>query len=58
VTPFDVYRGDQVGPGHKSVALRVGLRSQDRTLTGDDADACMSRVVAALAHATGGRLRC
>ena len=33
VRVFDVYRGDQVGEGRKSLALRLEFRSSDRTLT-------------------------
>lgn len=57
VRPFDVYRGAQVGAGRKSVALRMHLRAPERTLTGDEADACVRRVLARLAAATGGALR-
>ena len=34
---FDVYRGDQVGEGRKSVAFSVAYQSAERTLTEDDA---------------------
>ena len=33
---FDVYRGEQVGEGNKSLALRLEFRSPDRTLTDDE----------------------
>src|SRR5947209_6230493 len=32
---FDVYRGDQVGPGRKSIAFSATLQSSERTLTDD-----------------------
>jgi phenylalanyl-tRNA synthetase beta chain len=32
ITLFDVYRGDQVGPGRKSLAYRLAFRAPDRTL--------------------------
>jgi phenylalanyl-tRNA synthetase beta chain len=57
VRPFDVYRGAQVGSGRKSVALRLELRAPDRTLTNEEADACVDGVLAGLAAATGGALR-
>jgi len=57
IRPFDVYRGAQIGDGKKSVALRMELRAPDRTLTGAEADACVARVVEALAAKTGGALR-
>ena len=34
---FDVYRGDQVGPGKKSVAFSVAYQASDRTLAEEDA---------------------
>jgi phenylalanyl-tRNA synthetase beta chain len=57
IRPFDVYRGAQAGDGKKSVALRMELRARDRTMTTAEADACVARVVNALAKSTGGRLR-
>lgn len=36
VSCFDVYRGAQVAPGHKSLAFRALLQAQDRTLTEDE----------------------
>jgi len=34
---FDVYRGEQVGEGHKSLAFAVSYQAPDRTLSDDDA---------------------
>jgi phenylalanyl-tRNA synthetase beta chain len=33
---FDLYRGEQVGAGRKSLALRLEFRAPDRTLTDDE----------------------
>jgi phenylalanyl-tRNA synthetase beta chain len=33
---FDLYRGEQVGEGNKSLALRLEFRAPDRTLTDDE----------------------
>lgn len=46
---FDVYRGKQIPDDKKSVAFSVSMRAQDRTLTDEEADAAMKRVVKALA---------
>jgi phenylalanyl-tRNA synthetase beta chain len=54
---FDVYRGDQVGEGRKSVAVRLSLQAPDRTLSDDDAAVVRERVVAALADRYGAELR-
>jgi phenylalanyl-tRNA synthetase beta chain len=33
---FDLYHGEQVGEGNKSLALRLEFRAPDRTLTDDE----------------------
>jgi phenylalanyl-tRNA synthetase beta chain len=45
---FDVYRGQQVAAGKKSIAFSLTFRAPDRTLTGAEADAGRDKVVAAL----------
>ncbi len=54
---FDVYRGDQVGEGRKSVAIHLSLQMTDRTLSDDDAVVVRERVVTALAERFGAELR-
>jgi phenylalanyl-tRNA synthetase beta chain len=54
---FDVYRGDQVGPGRKSIALAASFQSPERTLADDDAARLRERIVAALAARFGAELR-
>jgi phenylalanyl-tRNA synthetase beta chain len=53
---FDEYRGDQVGEGRRSVALRLRLQAADRQLTDADADAVIASVGDA-ASAIGATLR-
>jgi phenylalanyl-tRNA synthetase beta chain len=53
---FDVYRGDQVGAGRKSLALALTFQASDRTLADEDVAPVRKRIVAALA-ARGGELR-
>jgi phenylalanyl-tRNA synthetase beta chain len=55
--PFDVYRGDQVGPGRKSIAFAVAFQSPERTLSDEDAAAVRERIVSALARRFGATLR-
>ncbi|TML32961.1 MAG: phenylalanine--tRNA ligase subunit beta [Actinobacteria bacterium] len=55
--PFDVYRGEQVGEGRKSIAFAVSFQSPERTLTDEDAAALRDRIVAALAERFGAELR-
>ncbi|TWU00699.1 Phenylalanine--tRNA ligase beta subunit [Botrimarina colliarenosi] len=47
----------QLGEGKKSVVFRVQLRSTEGTLTSDQADAVIGRIVAALESELGGKLR-
>jgi phenylalanyl-tRNA synthetase beta chain len=54
---FDVYRGDQAGPGRKSLAFRVAFQSPDRTLTDEDAAGLRDRIVRALAERFRATLR-
>ncbi|MBK5911345.1 phenylalanine--tRNA ligase subunit beta [Rhodothalassium salexigens] len=54
---FDVYQGEGLDPGEKSVALSVVFEPRARTFTDDEIAALSERVVAAVAKATGGRLR-
>jgi phenylalanyl-tRNA synthetase beta chain len=55
--PFDVYRGEQVGEGRKSIAFAVSFQSEERTLTDEDAAALRERVVRALKERFGAELR-
>ena len=57
IEPFDVYRGEQVGEGRKSIAFRVVFQSAERTLTDEDATALRERIVAELAQLFGAELR-
>jgi phenylalanyl-tRNA synthetase beta chain len=54
---FDVYRGEQVGKGRKSVALHLAFQSSERTLADDDVAVLRDRIVAALAERFGAELR-
>jgi phenylalanyl-tRNA synthetase beta chain len=54
---FDVYRGDPIPAGRKSVALHVSFQSPERTLSDEDARAIRERIVTALAEKFGAELR-
>jgi phenylalanyl-tRNA synthetase beta chain len=54
---FDVYRGEQVGDGRKSVAIRLAFQSPDRTLSDEDAAELRERIVRSLAEQHGAQLR-
>ena len=57
VALLDVYRGPQVGPGKKSFALRLVLRTADGTLTDADVEKVLKRVEGRVLHKLGGVLR-
>jgi phenylalanyl-tRNA synthetase beta chain len=48
LTLFDVYLGDKVDSGRKSLALGLILQTTSQTLTDDDVNAVVERVLAAL----------
>jgi phenylalanyl-tRNA synthetase beta chain len=54
---FDVYRGDQLGPGRKSIAFSATFQSPERTLTDDDAGELRRRIVSALEERFSAQLR-
>ena len=47
---FDIYRGVPIQPGEKSVALSITLRAADRTLTDEEAENAVKKVLANLAE--------
>ena len=57
MTPFDVYHGEQVGPGRKSIAFRAAFQAADRTLTDEEAAGLRGRIVDALKARFGAELR-
>jgi phenylalanyl-tRNA synthetase beta chain len=56
VTLFDVYRGEPVPEGYRSLAFRLRYRAEDRTLDEEEIDLVHDRVRRALVS-LGGELR-
>ncbi|WP_049577272.1 phenylalanine--tRNA ligase subunit beta [Streptomyces sp. SBT349] len=54
---FDVFTGEQVGAGRKSLAYALRFRAGDRTLTAEEATAARDAAVAAAVERTGATLR-
>ncbi|WP_399923062.1 phenylalanine--tRNA ligase subunit beta [Streptomyces kanamyceticus] len=54
---FDVFEGEQLGEGKKSLAYALRFRAADRTLTVDEASAARDAAVALAAERTGAVLR-
>jgi phenylalanyl-tRNA synthetase beta chain len=50
---FDIYRGDQIGAGKKSLAYALRFRARDRTLTDTEAARARSAAIETAADATG-----
>ena len=48
VTLFDVYKGEQIEKGKKSVSYSISMRSHDGTLTDEQADKAMKKTLEAL----------
>ena len=57
VALFDIYRGKGVAEGKKSVAFNLTLRADDRSLTGEEAEAEVQHILTALATQLGATLR-
>ena len=54
---FDIYRGEKLGAQRKSVAFAITLRAPDRTLTDEEINAAMEKVLKALSEKFGAELR-
>jgi phenylalanyl-tRNA synthetase beta chain len=50
---MDIYRGDQVGPGRKSLAYRMVFRAPDRTLTTKEVNVLRDRAIESAATTMG-----
>ncbi|MEG0755673.1 MAG: phenylalanine--tRNA ligase subunit beta [Oscillospiraceae bacterium] len=57
VTLFDIYTGNPIPAGKKSVAFSLSLRADDRTLTDGEADEDVSSILALLASELDAKLR-
>lgn len=57
VALFDLYAGQQVGEGNRSLAYKLRFRASDRTLTAEEANEARDGAVAAVADRFGATLR-
>ena len=57
VNVFDLFEGESLGAGKKSLALEVTLQPIDKTLTDEEIEAVSAKVVAEVRKATGGVIR-
>ncbi|MCI8412681.1 MAG: phenylalanine--tRNA ligase subunit beta [Clostridia bacterium] len=54
---FDIYTGEQIDKGYKSVALSLGLSAPDRTLNDKDITTAMQKILSALEEQFDAKLR-
>ncbi|MDX1385498.1 MAG: hypothetical protein R3190_17735, partial [Thermoanaerobaculia bacterium] len=54
---FDVYRGDQIEAGKKSIAFAIRYQAPDRTLTTEDANKEQDRIIRRLEREFGATIR-
>jgi phenylalanyl-tRNA synthetase beta chain len=54
---FDVYRGESVPAGHKSLAYALTYQPEDRTLTDKEVDTAHKRIEGRLRHVLGAQIR-
>jgi phenylalanyl-tRNA synthetase beta chain len=57
VTLFDVYEGEKMEPGRKSLGIEVVFQPKERSLTDAEIEEASAKVVAAVTKATGATLR-
>jgi phenylalanyl-tRNA synthetase beta chain len=57
VTLFDVYEGEGIEPGKKSIAIAVTLQPREKTMTDQEIEAVAARIVTEVGKRTGGVLR-
>ena len=57
VTVFDVYEGEGIEPGKKSIAIAVTLQPRERTMTDEEIETLAAKIVAEVGKRTGGLLR-
>jgi len=54
---FDVYQGDAIGDGKKSIAFNVTLEPKDKTLSDNDIDQISKKIISTVQETTGATLR-
>ncbi|HRC66426.1 MAG TPA: phenylalanine--tRNA ligase subunit beta, partial [Bacteroidales bacterium] len=54
---FDIYVGENIGPGKKSYAISFILQDKEKTLTDEDIDKTMAKLITAFEQKLGAQLR-
>lgn len=53
LVPFDVYEGERIPAGHRSIAFRLRFQAEDRTLTDEEVEIAVQSVLTALREELG-----
>ena len=54
---FDIYRGEQIGPGKKSMAFKIVFEPADKALTPEDVDRFIKKILGNLKFKLGAEIR-
>ena len=54
---FDIYQGDNISSGKKSIAFNVTLEPKDKTLSEKDIDQVSKKIISTVQETTGATLR-
>ena len=54
---FDIYRGEQIGEGKKSMAFKIRFEPEDKALTPDDVDRFVKKILGNLKFKLGAEIR-
>ena len=54
---FDIYQGDNITSGKKSIAFNVILEPKDKTLSEKDIDQISNKIITTVQEITGASLR-
>ena len=54
---FDIYRGEQIGQGKKSMAFKIRFEAEDRALTPEDVDRFVKKILGNLKFKLGAEIR-
>jgi phenylalanyl-tRNA synthetase beta chain len=57
VTVFDVYEGEGIEPGKKSIAIAIAIQPREKTMTDAEIDTLSGKIVAEVTKRTGAVLR-
>jgi phenylalanyl-tRNA synthetase beta chain len=57
ITPFDIYTGEKIPVGKKSLAIALTFRHGDRTLMTEEVTEALGRIVTRLRELAGAEIR-